>query len=85
MGLKKIKAQGGITFAQDLDGAAYDSMPQSAINAEAVDFILEPEKMPQQLLQLNNTFNILPKNIHATPEQLSEEEDIKKICYILKF
>ena len=84
IGLKNIKGHGGITFAQDLDSAAYDAMPQSAINAEAVDFILAPEKMPQQLLELNHTFNILPSNIHATPEQLSEEESFKKIFALLR-
>ncbi len=60
LGLKNIKGQGGITFAQDPESAAYDAMPQSAINADVVDFILAPEKMPQHLLELNHTFNILP-------------------------
>lgn len=54
LGLKKIKANGGITMAQDQQSAAYDDMPQSAIDADAVDFILPPEKMPEQLLQINN-------------------------------
>ncbi|HEV8083182.1 MAG TPA: CheR family methyltransferase [Chitinophagaceae bacterium] len=84
IGLQNIKGQGGITFAQDIESAAYDAMPQSAINAEVVDFILPPEKMPQQLLELNRTFNILPSNDHATPEQLTEEESFKKILALLR-
>lgn len=83
-GLKDIKNQGGITFAQDLESAAYDGMPQSAIDAEVVDFILAPEKMPQQLLELNRTFNVLPSNDSSTPEQLTEDESFKKILALLR-
>jgi two-component system CheB/CheR fusion protein len=39
LGLEAIKAEGGITFAQD-DSAKYDSMPRSAIAAGCVDFVL---------------------------------------------
>src|SRR5579872_3652723 len=56
LGLKAIKDQGGITFAQEQRSAAYDGMPQSAIDAGVVDFILPPEKIPGQLMRLNNTF-----------------------------
>ncbi len=54
LGLKAIKEHGGITIAQDTDSSAYDAMPQSAINAGVVDFILAPENIPQQLLQINH-------------------------------
>lgn len=39
LGAKAIKAEGGITFAQD-DTARFDGMPHSAIAAGAIDFIL---------------------------------------------
>src|SRR5665213_3256511 len=84
LGLKNIKGQGGITFAQDLESAAYDGMPQSAIDAQVVDFILPPEKMPQQLLELNRTFNVLPPNDFATQDQLTEEESFKRILALLR-
>jgi hypothetical protein len=41
VGLEAIKAEGGITFAQD-DSAKYDSMPRSAAAAGCVDFVLSP-------------------------------------------
>jgi two-component system CheB/CheR fusion protein len=47
-GLEAIKAEGGITIAQD-DTAKYDSMPRSAINAGCVDFVLSPEKIAKEL------------------------------------
>src|SRR5262249_44625795 len=40
VGLKAIKAEGGITFAQNPETAAHPSMPQSAIDAGCADFIL---------------------------------------------
>ena len=84
LGLKGIKDHGGITFAQDLGSAAYDSMPQSAIKSGVVDFILSPEDMPKQLLNLNDTFNILPSNGHAIPKELTEEESFKQILAFLR-
>jgi len=44
LGLEAIKAEGGITFAQDAS-AKYDSMPCSAIAAGCVDFVLSPENI----------------------------------------
>ncbi|MDP4259635.1 MAG: chemotaxis protein CheB [Bacteroidota bacterium] len=48
-GLKAIKDQGGLTFAQEPGSAAFPGMPQSAIDAGVVDFILSPEEIPLQL------------------------------------
>ncbi|MDP4283200.1 MAG: chemotaxis protein CheB [Bacteroidota bacterium] len=84
VGLRDIKDHGGITFAQDLESAAYDSMPQSAIKSGVVDFILSPEEMPKQLLKLNDTYKILPSSEHATPKELTEEESFKQILSILR-
>src|SRR6266487_1364845 len=84
MGLKNIKGQGGITFAQDLNTAAYDSMPRSAIDAEVVDFVLPPEKIPQQLLKLNRTLNLLPSIDHPTPDKLTEDEGFTQVLALLR-
>ena len=59
-------------------------MPQSAIKSGVVDFILSPEDMPKQLLNLNDTFNILPSNGHAIPKELTEEESFKQILALLR-
>jgi two-component system, chemotaxis family, CheB/CheR fusion protein len=50
-GLKHIKAEGGITFAQD-QTAKFDSMPRSAIAAGAVDFVLSPRQIAQELVTI---------------------------------
>ena len=51
LGLEAIKAEGGITFAQD-ESATYDSMPRNAIAAGCVDFVLSPEKIANELARI---------------------------------
>ncbi|MHC1764649.1 MAG: CheR family methyltransferase [Verrucomicrobiia bacterium] len=51
LGLEAIKAEGGITLAQD-GSAKYDSMPRSAIAAGCVDFVLSPEQMASELARI---------------------------------
>ncbi|MGD0128854.1 MAG: chemotaxis protein CheB [Terriglobia bacterium] len=52
LGLRAIKAEGGITFAQDEKTAKYDSMPRNAIAAGCVDFILSPEGIAKELARI---------------------------------
>src|SRR5438552_18941303 len=49
--MEAIKAEGGITFAQDRS-ARYDSMPRSAIAAGCVDFVLSPETIAKELARI---------------------------------
>ncbi|HTK83135.1 MAG TPA: chemotaxis protein CheB [Bacteroidota bacterium] len=51
LGLEAIKAEGGITFAQD-ESAKYDSMPRSAVAAGCVDFVLSPKNIAKELAQI---------------------------------
>lgn len=83
LGLKAIKEQGGITFAQDRESAAYDSMPQSAIDAEVVDFILTPEAIPGQLLALNEPLKINNPDSDENEQQV-QENGFKQILSLLR-
>ncbi|MGE0468325.1 MAG: chemotaxis protein CheB [Nitrospira sp.] len=51
VGLEAIKAEGGITFAQD-ESAAYDSMPRNAVAVGCVDFVLSPEEIAKELARI---------------------------------
>ena len=51
LGLKRVKAEGGITFAQN-GTARFDSMPRSAVAAGAVDFVLSPRQIAEELFAL---------------------------------
>ena len=50
-GCRHIKAKGGKTFAQD-SSAEVDSMPLRAQASGCVDFVLPPEKIPDELHRL---------------------------------
>ncbi|MEO5777546.1 MAG: chemotaxis protein CheB [Flavobacterium sp.] len=83
LGLKAIKENGGISIAQDIESAAYDSMPQRAVNSGVVDFILAPEKIPAKLLQINNAY----KTNHFFKEEeelpIDDEAIFKQILLLL--
>src|SRR5439155_20330025 len=49
LGLKAIKAAGGLTFAQSEESASHPEMPRAAIACGAVDFILPPEEIALEL------------------------------------
>jgi len=83
LGLRAIKDQGGITFAQEPKSAAYDGMPQSAIDAGVVDFMLAPENVPGQLQLLNDTFKNGPV-IDDGHKQQTEEYDFQQILTLLR-
>ena len=51
LGLEAIKAEGGITFAQDAT-ARYDSMPRSSIAEGCVDFVLSPREIALELARI---------------------------------
>jgi two-component system CheB/CheR fusion protein len=51
-GLKAIKAEGGLAFAQEPKSAKYDGMPRSAIASGVVDFILSPEEIALELARI---------------------------------
>lgn len=51
-GLKAIKTEGGICFAQDEASAKYPGMPASAIATGCVDFVLPPKKIAAELTRI---------------------------------
>ena len=51
LGLRAIKEAGGLTMVQDPDDAAYDSMPQHALQAGGVDVALPAGQLPERLLR----------------------------------
>ena len=53
LGLKAIKAAGGVTFAQCEDTATFESMPSTAIATGNVDFVLPPGKIAEELVNLS--------------------------------
>ena len=53
LGLKAIKAAGGVTFAQCEDTAKFDSMPNTAVATGDVDFVLPPHHIAEELVNFS--------------------------------
>ena len=82
IGLKSIKANGGICIAQDPSSAGSDGMPISAINTGLVDIILSPEEMPEKLISYKNSSSKILKKI-LTPEDKNIQA-LRKIFILIR-
>ncbi len=83
LGLKTIKGEGGMVMVESMESAAYDGMPRSAIATGLVDYILPPEKMPDQLVNYVNQF--YARKI-TKPEIVTEQivNYLKKIIILIR-
>src|SRR5260370_21396293 len=77
LGLRAIKSEGGVTFAQDPKTAAWPSMPSSAISAGVVDFVLPPAGIAAELARISRHPYLL-KNGEAP-----EGDGLEKIYVLL--
>ncbi|CAN0398187.1 unnamed protein product, partial [Phaeothamnion confervicola] len=67
LGLEAIKAEGGITFAQD-DSAQFDGMPHSAVASGCVDLVMSPEQIAQEVARI-------ARHPYAVPDSSTREHD----------
>lgn len=66
LGLQAIKAQGGLTLAQQPDTAQFDSMPRSALAEGCVDIVAPPGELPGHVLRVAGAG--LPLPLPAGPD-----------------
>ncbi|MEP6675764.1 MAG: chemotaxis protein CheB [Ferruginibacter sp.] len=79
LGMKVIKAEGGIGFAQD-DSAKYAGMPHNAAELGYVDFVMSPDKIAKELASII----IHPYNITTANEFMEKNKtEIRKILFLL--
>ncbi len=85
-GVKAIKAECGITFAQDETSARFSGMPRSAIATGAVDFVLNPQQIAHELSALGtHPYVVPPRRDRPDMEILpSGDGELKKIFTLLR-
>ncbi|MGD0644216.1 MAG: chemotaxis protein CheB [Candidatus Bathyarchaeia archaeon] len=83
-GLKAVKAEGGITFAQDPETAQYPGMPQSAICAESIDFVLSPDKIAKELAKIAKNPHLVRAKIVSQEPKTHKESGLRRIFTLLK-
>lgn len=85
LGLEAIKAENGITFAQTEESARYDSMPASAIASGCVDFVLGPEEIAGELVNLARHPNMLRADIAASKKENTRiGTELEKVFMLLR-
>ncbi|MDQ6734789.1 MAG: PAS domain-containing protein [Nitrospirota bacterium] len=85
VGLRKIKAEGGLVIVQDPGSAQFGGMPESAIGACLQDYVLTPQQMPAQLLRYATT--PLLRTVPSPPRReadASREDAWNKILLLLR-
>jgi two-component system CheB/CheR fusion protein len=78
VGLQTIKAEGGITFAQDPATASFPQMPQSAIALGCVDHVLSPEEIAATLAEMGEQVrraNSIPGRLALASEDAEVPRD----------
>jgi two-component system CheB/CheR fusion protein len=66
MGMWAIKAEGGVTYAQEPSSAKYPAMPQNAIASGVVDLVLTPIDIVKELIRLST-------HSYLTTDETSDE------------
>jgi len=84
MGIRAVKGEGGIVFAQD-ETSKYDGMPKSAIATDCVDFVLPPDKIAAELLRIRRHPYLAAVRSGETAQIMPEQEnDLNKIFIMLR-
>lgn len=81
LGLREIKASGGVVIVQQPSSALYGGMPRSAVSTGIVDFVSPVEKIPEILTRIKNSPPFL-KN--KTPFELAAPDEFEAILRLLR-
>ncbi|HEY9619448.1 MAG TPA: chemotaxis protein CheB [Crinalium sp.] len=83
LGLRAIKAVGGVTFAQCKETAQFDSMPNTAVATGDVDFVLPPAKIAEELVNLSHNPMLVGSQQSSLMEELPQPADALTIIFAL--
>ncbi|MFL6585056.1 MAG: PAS domain S-box protein [Chthoniobacterales bacterium] len=77
IGLKHVRAQGGLTIVQDPNEAEFDSMPATAISTGMVDWVLPVSQMAAKLVEFVENENAmrLPPEVPESDEPDAKVDD----------
>lgn len=82
-GLQAIRADEGVTFAQDPQSAKFSGMPEAAIKTGAVDFVLGIPELAQELLRVGR-HPFVRGSEPAVPTGPGEEVALNQVLVLLR-
>jgi two-component system CheB/CheR fusion protein len=74
LGLKAIRAEGGISFAQD-SSAKFEGMPKYAVSEDAVDLVLSPKRIAEELSKLSQQQNLYQSALQELNKEITTDRD----------
>jgi two-component system CheB/CheR fusion protein len=85
-GIRSIKRKGGITFSQDEQSAKSGGMPHSAIATGAVDFVLPPAKIADELtkIEFNPYLTIPAERLEESVVSGEADGELQKILQLVQ-
>jgi two-component system CheB/CheR fusion protein len=84
-GLKAIKTEGGVCFAQDLESAKFSEMPANAIAGGCVDLALPPRKIAAELVRIASHSHAVPMvSARPTPLPNGNENDLRRLLLLIR-
>lgn len=85
LGIRAIKAEGGIVIAQDEQSAKYNGMPKSAAATGAVDYLLSPEKIAAELTRISRHPFMAPRiTLKSEAPERAGDDDLNRIFQLLR-
>ncbi|HEV7223135.1 MAG TPA: chemotaxis protein CheB [Pirellulales bacterium] len=85
LGVREIKAVGGVTIAQTPETARFDGMPRAAIATDAIDLVLPPEEIGKELVRIARHPDLQYLESGSGAQQLSISEDqLQRIFGLLR-
>src|SRR6266496_4133864 len=83
-GLKEIKAEGGITFAQAPGSAQFSGMPASASAAGVVDRVLPPDRIAVELARLSRHPYVLQRAVRDLEPSAQDWDETIRILSLTR-
>lgn len=75
IGVREIKAVGGIAIAQTQESAKYDGMPRAAIATGMIDLVLTPKEIAEHISHVRQHPYLVAKTSGDVPEELTATEE----------
>lgn len=85
LGLRELKAAGGIVFAQSPETAQFDGMPRAAIATGQVDVVCAvPDMVPKIRDYLSHDYVRIPEDAEDAAELIGDESGINSVIAVLQ-
>lgn len=83
LGVRAVKAEGGMAMAQSPETTEFDGMPRSAIATGLIDYVLPPSEMPARLIAYTSQI-FVKRPRQPIPSPNHAYDVLAKICVLLR-